>query len=418
MILRNILVTISLLFLLVPYSIAGNVDDFLYSEVIFLRGIELGAGGRALALGGAYRALSDDLSALYWNPAGLASVRRIEMSLGLSQSTTMDDATLQNETLSNQLSRTRLNELGVVFPFPTYRGSLVFAIGYHQVQNFDSFGSVVETNSTQTIESDELESGRLGLWSLGMAIDISPTVSVGLSLRYWTGFNDYSFTEDTLWVNTNWANYKDTYNFDLSGFNAITGIITRPANWLHVGASIETPLSLKRKGDFSWMYDANYEDYEGGSGKYEYSLKRSYRVGLGVAALWGPVILTSDAVMTDWSQTEFKDDPYYTDYNKESANIGITTSLRPTIDLHFGTEVWIPHTPVRLQAGFAHYPSPFKNDDIITDKNVFSGGFNVLLDQALLLQSTVSWTSWQRSLYGWAEDLQMSHLLMTIAYRF
>lgn len=41
---------------------------------------ELGAGARALALGGAYTAAADDVSALFWNPAGLARLDRAEIS--------------------------------------------------------------------------------------------------------------------------------------------------------------------------------------------------------------------------------------------------------------------------------------------------------------------------------------------------
>jgi len=36
----------------------------------------LGAGARGLALGGAYAALSTDISALYYNPAGIAQLTR------------------------------------------------------------------------------------------------------------------------------------------------------------------------------------------------------------------------------------------------------------------------------------------------------------------------------------------------------
>lgn len=40
----------------------------------------LGAGARALALSGAYAAVADDVSALFWNPAGLARLDRAEIS--------------------------------------------------------------------------------------------------------------------------------------------------------------------------------------------------------------------------------------------------------------------------------------------------------------------------------------------------
>jgi len=41
--------------------------------------LEIGVGGRALGLGGAYCALADDPSSFYWNPAGLARVPSISV---------------------------------------------------------------------------------------------------------------------------------------------------------------------------------------------------------------------------------------------------------------------------------------------------------------------------------------------------
>ena len=37
---------------------------------------EEGFGTRALAMGGAYTALADDYSGIYWNPAGLGSIEK------------------------------------------------------------------------------------------------------------------------------------------------------------------------------------------------------------------------------------------------------------------------------------------------------------------------------------------------------
>ncbi|MBP7310112.1 MAG: hypothetical protein KA984_02345, partial [Candidatus Cloacimonetes bacterium] len=40
----------------------------------------IGAGVKALGMGGAFVALADDGSALYWNPAGLSQIRDSELS--------------------------------------------------------------------------------------------------------------------------------------------------------------------------------------------------------------------------------------------------------------------------------------------------------------------------------------------------
>lgn len=38
--------------------------------------LQLGVGGRAMSMGGAYSAVTDDADALYWNPAGLTSIEK------------------------------------------------------------------------------------------------------------------------------------------------------------------------------------------------------------------------------------------------------------------------------------------------------------------------------------------------------
>ena len=396
------------------------IKEDLYNEVVFLRGLELGAGGRALALGGAYRALSDDLSALYWNPAGLASVRRIEATLGVSQALTLDETQVGIYTASDRLSRTRLNEVGLVFPIPTYRGSLVFALGYHQVHGYDSFGTFRTEGADFTFQGDELETGRLGIWSLGMAIDLSPVVSAGLALRLWKGYNDYSWYADTTYSNLNWYHYDQSIDMDLSGFNAITGVLLRPSPWLRLGATLETPLKLSVDESYSDLIensDAGEYDYDSFSAHYDYKISRPFRGGVGAAAMIGPVGVSGDAVLNDWSQISFGDEPSFLGLDRDQANREIARNLKFTVDLHFGVEFWVPNTSARLQAGYAWLPSPFEGDEVISDKHVFNGGISALLDPSLLLQASMSWAGWDRSLGGWGEDLQLTHLLLTLSYR-
>ena len=53
--------------------LAAQLLILLATTTIFASGVDLtGVGARATAMGGSYRAIADDWSAMYWNPAGLA----------------------------------------------------------------------------------------------------------------------------------------------------------------------------------------------------------------------------------------------------------------------------------------------------------------------------------------------------------
>ena len=62
-------------------------------EGIFFLGEELGVGSRAMGMGGAYVGIADDYSALYWNPAGLGQIRRMEVNVGFSHNKLVNSAT-------------------------------------------------------------------------------------------------------------------------------------------------------------------------------------------------------------------------------------------------------------------------------------------------------------------------------------
>ncbi|PIW68915.1 MAG: hypothetical protein COW08_10050, partial [Ignavibacteriales bacterium CG12_big_fil_rev_8_21_14_0_65_30_8] len=53
----------------------------------------LGIGARALGMGNSYIGLSDDASAMFFNPAGLGLMNRIEISGGLNYDNLKNDVT-------------------------------------------------------------------------------------------------------------------------------------------------------------------------------------------------------------------------------------------------------------------------------------------------------------------------------------
>ena len=51
-----------------------SVQSQTAADAIRIINNETGFGARAMAMGGAYTAVANDFSAIYWNPAGLASI--------------------------------------------------------------------------------------------------------------------------------------------------------------------------------------------------------------------------------------------------------------------------------------------------------------------------------------------------------
>ena len=58
---------------------AADVPTFSNVGRAGLTFLKIGAGSRAVAMGGAFTAVSDDASALYWNPAGVAKLKKTEV---------------------------------------------------------------------------------------------------------------------------------------------------------------------------------------------------------------------------------------------------------------------------------------------------------------------------------------------------
>lgn len=87
--------------------------------------LKLGAGARPNALAGAYSAIVDDSSAIYWNPAGLVQLKGREISfMYLRPMTEVDGLTYSNINVA----------------FPNIGVSLVY-LGYGKERGYDNIGN-------------------------------------------------------------------------------------------------------------------------------------------------------------------------------------------------------------------------------------------------------------------------------------
>ena len=145
-----------------------NPDDLAYDTDVSRKGtsagsmLEIGVGARAEALGGAFVAIADDPSALYWNPAGIANMKSISLQA----------------TKTEWFVGTSFNVLDLVIPMPSMSSSL----GFH-LSMLDYGENPVRTVSRPegTGEVYDASDIAIGLyWSMA----ITDRVAVGLGAKY------------------------------------------------------------------------------------------------------------------------------------------------------------------------------------------------------------------------------------------
>ncbi|MEK7388429.1 MAG: PorV/PorQ family protein [Elusimicrobiota bacterium] len=151
--------------------------------------LNIGAGARALGLGGAYTALADDANALHWNAAGLAALEKREFTAGhaeLFESTRLDSLTYAQPTSRGTfsggvtyLSQARIEGRDALGrPAPGYNASdAALSLGYGRALEFARVGvgvkyirSHIGSSEAQGVALDLGAQRRFERLSLGAAL--------------------------------------------------------------------------------------------------------------------------------------------------------------------------------------------------------------------------------------------------------
>lgn len=124
--------------------------------------LEIGVGARAEGLGGAFSAIADDPSALYWNPAGITNIRALEVQF----------------TRLDWFIGTKYHAFDLVLPL----SSTSWTLGFHLAM-LDYGESPVRTvfrpeGTGETYSAKDMVAG------LYLAMAITDRVSVGLGAKY------------------------------------------------------------------------------------------------------------------------------------------------------------------------------------------------------------------------------------------
>jgi len=450
------------IFLIVLVCLILNTLNYAqnFKDALRLTEPEVLTSAKALSLGNAYTALSNDFSASLFNPAGFGLIKKSEFSGALSYNSFNNSTTFFNKEVDYSNSNTKLNEFGFAIPMPTRRGSLVFAFGYNQLKDFnytmkfDGYNpnnnsliqnltdynddiayelalsypvynkSNVYLYDTTLINGKLNQSGKItqegGLhsWSFSGAVEIQKDVFVGATLNIINGDfkRDRQYWEDDVndYYNINLLldpkepatrdfqtfYFNDIISWDVSGWNLNLGLLTRINDKLNIGFSVKTPRKFTIKE--TYFVDA-YSVFA----QTRFTLnppvenRIEYKINTPYEFSLGAAINENNLLISF--------DAKFIDYTQmefksgldirdiENNNRDIKELFRQVINLHAGLEYEIPYINLALRGGFMILPSPYKDDPAEYDKKFITVGLGLNPNRNLSFNLTYA--------YGWWKDI-------------
>ncbi len=411
-------------------------------EAVELIENEQGFGIKAAAMGNAFSGLADDYSAIYWNPAGLAQLEYGEVNGSLSHVNFDNSSTYLNTLTSDFRSFTKLQSLGVAYPFPVFRGSFVLAFGYQKVNNPDAFSEFSAINTDQGSGEPFRENfsffneGEMEHWSFAAAVDLSKNFSAGATMNFVGGSNLSTLT----YLDTDYTDFF-TYSYferalsvtnEFSGFNLKLGGLFELSKNLKLGTTITFPTSITV--DEEWAID-EYDAWDdvpdsvyNDAGTFDYLIDIPFRFSGGISYSTQLFSISSSIDYIDWSQLKYEvpSNRSSADYSELIAeNAIIRDNYRPVLSYSLGGEINVLNSGLKLRGGYQYKPSPMKNLSSDFDKKYYSFGLGYTVDKMTTLEFSYTQGDWTReSEYAYSEgnitteDITTQKFLFGLKYHF
>lgn len=349
----------------------------------------VGSGARALGMGGAFIAVADDATSASWNPGGLIQLETPEISIVGSLIHRIENNGMNIYPEANGLQTidlTSLNYFSAACPFTIGGYNMIASINYQHLYDMTrQWGFLLNDGMPDDYlqqNVDYRQEGGMSAIGLAYCIQITPSVSVGLTINIW---------EDDLTQNSweqktrQWGRgktYGDEYVFEsslydkytMSGFNANLGVMWNVNAGLTLGAVLKTPfdadISHRHAKRVSIQYanpnipDQTDSEVYSEDGTFFMPLS----IGIGAAYRFSDHLsLSFDIYRTQWDDFEYdngngrKTSPIN---NKPAGKSGIN----PTHQVRMGAEyLFIKNNyAVPVRCGLFYDPTPAeKNPDDI-----------------------------------------------------
>ena len=184
--------------LVLSWTLVGSASAAVSNPSFGSSPIPVGAGPRALGMGGAFSAVADDATAATWNPAGMSQLERMELgaSFGWYHRRVEQDDGVGDE----RDSEVDLDHVSAIVPYHAFGCQQTVGLAWQRQFDFGRSVSASSYTDDGMVIVDQLTEvevdGALAAWALSYAVELRPGFSLGITVQAWgdalTGRSSYS----------------------------------------------------------------------------------------------------------------------------------------------------------------------------------------------------------------------------------
>lgn len=322
----------------------------------------IGAGARAAGMGNAFIGVSDDATAISWNPAGLSQLIRPEASVVARYTSRDMEFKYDDETFSNSISTYGLNFASLVIPF---KGELnpVLAVSFQNQLDFSTKSS--GTGVYQGLDYNYTEDGNIMVNTISAAFAMKfGFFHTGLTVNRWFSTGDYSYKE----AYTDFL-YKYTEDHTFSATSFTVGVL---ADFEALNRSLPLKLGVKFTPPFDLEDEIESDDGEL-TGKATFTFEMPMTIGVGLSYR----ILDALTIAADYEMNNTKDKLI----KAADASVNLSESNENMNQIRAGAEYLIitDNFILPLRAGYKTNPTRRADVDRINNRysdQVFASSLN------------------------------------------
>ncbi|MFC1856733.1 OmpP1/FadL family transporter [Thermodesulfobacteriota bacterium] len=388
------LLLILVLLMAVPFSLAWGAT-LVQTVEISSSPNPVGSGARATGMGGAFIGVADDATAASWNPAGLIQLETPEISIVGAYNHRIEDTTyaaFPEASGPQSLSTGELNYLSFAYPFAAFNRNMIVSLNYQHLYDFNkkvNYSFLFSDPSPPSLSwngtLDYEQKGAFKAISPAFAVQITPSISFGLTLNIWeNGLYDSKWEshhhyegpgllggvtpieieididEEYIMAGKS-MNLFDPLNWHNVNYNL--GLMWNINSAFTLGAVFKAPFEAHLRHNYHFKSELNSIPVSSIHKSEEVQLNMPMSYGLGLAwRLSDALTLDLDVYRTEWDDYALHDGSG-NKLNPITGKNADQSHTDPTTQVRFGGEYLFigTSTVIPLRAGLFYDPEPAEN---------------------------------------------------------